>query len=238
MENKKYKLDTEDTITVRGETLYRIIALRDIGDMVKAGDKGGYIARGARLSHEGLCWIGDEAKVCQTASVFDDAQVFGRAEVYGFTGIFNTAMVYGDARIDGTEFIRGDAQIWSNVAITDEEYEQATNDANGELKTEDLLNELKSRGGVLAALAEAGLLYLKKSADYNGDGIDSSEYFPFGALSYAQMLHVKATRFNALARKDFAGGDVNFEGQRDTALDIINYAAMYVASVTLYLPKE
>jgi len=101
--------------------------------------------------------------------------------------------------------------------------------------SEALLQELAWRGGHPGALAEAALLCIKKSQDYNQGGmtmdphkIDRSGYFPFGAVSYAQMLHTKSQRFNSLVKKD---GAANFEGLRDTALDIINYAGFYIASL-------
>jgi hypothetical protein len=107
----------------------------------------------------------------------------------------------------------------------------------GQLSTIDsvvLLTELASRGGHPGALAEAALLCVRKSQDYNqGMGhkdihkVDRSPYFPFGAVSYAQMLHTKSQRFISLAKKPEAA---SFEGLRDTALDIINYAGFFVAA--------
>lgn len=101
----------------------------------------------------------------------------------------------------------------------------------------ELLEELVTRGGHPGAVAEAVLLCAKKSADYNqGMGhedihsVDRSSYFPFGAVSYAQMLHTKSQRFNSLVSKQLSGGQPNFEGLRDTALDIINYAGFFAAS--------
>lgn len=105
-----------------------------------------------------------------------------------------------------------------------------------EASTTDLLKELKDRGGHPGALAEAALLCIKKSEDYNHGkspnphDVDRSNYFPFGAVSYAQMLHTKAQRFNALVQKQLDGKESNFEGLHDTALDIINYAGFYIAS--------
>lgn len=105
-----------------------------------------------------------------------------------------------------------------------------------EISSMEILEELKNRGGHPGALAEAALLCARKSADYNqGMGhldihnVDRSSYFPFGAVSYAQMLHTKAQRFNSLVQKQMNGGEPNFEGLRDTALDIINYAGFFVA---------
>jgi len=106
-----------------------------------------------------------------------------------------------------------------------------------ECSTTELLEELQSRGGHPGALAEAALLCIKKSQDYNqGSGdmdphkIDRSSYFPFGAVSYAQMLHTKSLRFNSLVLKEMGGQGANFEGLRDTALDIINYAGFFAGS--------
>lgn len=106
---------------------------------------------------------------------------------------------------------------------------------SGLLTTEGMLKAIEVRGGHPGALAAAALLCLKKSADYNhGKGfdphnVDRSGYFPFGTVSYAQMLHTKSQRFNALVQKIIDGGQPNFEGLRDTALDIINYAGFFVA---------
>ena len=103
-----------------------------------------------------------------------------------------------------------------------------------EFPTTELLEELKSRGGHPGALAEAALLCIKKSQDYNQNSsnmdphrVDRSSYFPFGTVSYAQMIHTKAQRFNSLVLKEMHGQDANFEGLRDTALDIINYAGFF-----------
>ena len=57
---KKYRLLENDTITVSGRTLYRIEALRDFAD-VRIGDRGGYVESEKNLSHEGDCWVYDDA---------------------------------------------------------------------------------------------------------------------------------------------------------------------------------
>lgn len=100
----------------------------------------------------------------------------------------------------------------------------------------ELLQELSRRGGHPGAVADAVLLCLQKSADYNqGMGFDNMHtvnrevYFPFKEVSYAQMLHTKAQRFNSIVLKTFNGGAPNFEGLRDTAFDMINYAGFFLA---------
>jgi hypothetical protein len=109
--------------------------------------------------------------------------------------------------------------------------------AMADMTVEQLLRELLARGGTFAAVADAQLLVLRKSADYNQHGMkaggsaafaDRDQYFPFGLTSYAQMLHVKTQRINSLVLKARGGGGPNFEGLRDTGLDIINYASFLV----------
>lgn len=52
--------------------LCRIKALRDFGN-VKKGDIGGYIEKEANLSHDGDCWVYDNAQVCGDALVYGNA---------------------------------------------------------------------------------------------------------------------------------------------------------------------
>ena len=92
---KKYKL-TNETKIASGTTLRRIKALRDFGD-VKSGNIGGWIESENNLSHNGNCWIYNDALVSGDAKVFDDARVFGYARVYGNARVFGNARVYGHA---------------------------------------------------------------------------------------------------------------------------------------------
>lgn len=86
---------------------------------------------------------------------------------------------------------------------------------------EALLEELRRQGGSLQALAEAGLVAVKKGEDYNA-GFGRDDYFPLGLASYAQMLWVKALRVVSFAKQPRAP---NNEAVRDTLLDMINYAS-------------
>lgn len=107
--------------------------------------------------------------------------------------------------------------------------------AIGDASLKMIFEELAKRGGTWAQIAAASLLVLKKSEDYNksaltgdaaGDGADKRDvYFPLGHASYAQMIHVKSQRVLALVDAELKGRPTNFEGLRDTALDLINYAS-------------
>jgi hypothetical protein len=100
--------------------------------------------------------------------------------------------------------------------------------------SEELLKSLSKRGGHPGAVADAVLLCIRKSADYNHGQmdphtIDRTSYFPFGTVSYAQMLHTKTERFVSITRKALDNEPTNFESLGDTALDIINYAGFFLA---------
>lgn len=83
---KKYEF-TGETKFVCGTTLHRIRAVRSFLGVME-GDVGGWIGSEKNLSHDGNCWVSDNAQVC------DDAQVWGDAQVCG------NALVSGDAQIN------------------------------------------------------------------------------------------------------------------------------------------
>ena len=108
---KKYKL-TKETIIVDNITLYRIKAIRDFSD-VKAGDLGGFVEKEDNLSHEGNCWVYDNAKVYNDAKIKDNAKIYNNAKIFG------NAVIYDNARIYDNALIFGYSIIYDNVLITD-----------------------------------------------------------------------------------------------------------------------
>lgn len=139
--------------------------------------------------------------------------------------VFQTAAQWDEKSVDGMSSVLGSSGKPQNVCST--------------VPTIDLLQELSRRGGHPGALADAALLCVRKSQDYNhGQSVDPhtvdrTAYFPFGAVSYAQMLHTKSERFCSITKKNMGGGKSNFEGLHDTALDIINYAGFFLADKRL-----
>ena len=114
---KKYKL-TEESINYFGKTLYRIEALKDF-DIVKKGDKGGYVESEENLSQEEDCWISDNAKVFDSAVVSGNAKVYGNAKVCGNTKVFGDAYVYGNALVYNNAVIYGKAEVFSDAVVYD-----------------------------------------------------------------------------------------------------------------------
>ena len=130
---KKYKLLPKE----EGEKLHRIVALIDIPEYgVKAGDIGGFIASEANLSHDGKCWVKDDAKVFQDARVVQNAVIFDRAVASGTVSIAELASVgddviirdhcsvFGQSRLRGcvimkqNSFVYGSASVSGNVSLS------------------------------------------------------------------------------------------------------------------------
>ena len=77
----------------------------------------------------------------------------------------------------------------------------------------------------LELINPAIVLVVKKHEDYN-KGLELEEYFPFGDMSYVQMIHVKQCRLLSLVGTNTKE---NFESKKDSVLDLINYCVFYLA---------
>lgn len=131
--NIKYEL-TNSMTSSGGRILYRIKALKDFGD-VKAGDLGGYVESEDNLSHEGTCWIYDNAKVYDNAYVSrsatiydnakvynnavvsDEASVFGHAQVSDDAGVFEKAKVFDSAKVFGCAEVYDTAKVFDSARV-------------------------------------------------------------------------------------------------------------------------
>lgn len=136
---EKFELVKENTkiaYNSNGEeiTLYQIRALRDFtcpyklnpdGEildqtLVKKGDLGGYVEKEENLSHEGGCWIFEEAEVRDNARVEGNARLVGRslvrdnAVVKGYSCLAASAYVWGNAVLDGGTKMKGLVSIGGN----------------------------------------------------------------------------------------------------------------------------
>ena len=84
--------------------------------------------------------------------------------------------------------------------------------------SETLKNEL---GIVLSpAFYKAAEVRQEKGGDYGSIG----DYFPFGDVSYVQMLHIKVKRLVNLAK---SGATPANEDVSQNLIDLINYASYY-----------
>lgn len=111
---KKYII-TKETIEYEGMTLHRIKAIRDFGN-IKSGDLGGFIEEENNLSHNGNCWIFDNAKVFENAEIRGNAIIADNAVICQYASIGNYAQVSGNAKIYHAA-VTGHAKICDNIHI-------------------------------------------------------------------------------------------------------------------------
>lgn len=171
---KKYMLTNESITIEDGTILYRIKALRTIKHngkiVVKRGQLGGFVESEKNLSHEGACWVANNAKVFKNAQVFDNAQAFGDAQVfdwgwlcedakaYGHSKIHGNAQVFGQVELDGTFEVKGNdllcgAEKLGKVIPQEEHKEAVKKEHEQEVRqdVEDNLVETKYKGSAIAA---------------------------------------------------------------------------------------
>lgn len=104
---KKYELtsETKTIITEKGiVSVYRIKALVDISEEVKAGDLGGWVESENNLLQSRSCWIFDDS-VC-----YDNARIYGNAVLRNNSACCEEAGLNGNAVIDGS-CIKGKARV-------------------------------------------------------------------------------------------------------------------------------
>ncbi len=124
--NKKYEI----TIFPHPSNpkLHRIRALKyipgnDVVPEVKIGDLGGYVQSKHNLSHDGRCWIYNDAMVYETALVngnaivANNAQVCGNSFVEGFASVLHYSQVKGCARVSGDSVIDGGSIITDGIVV-------------------------------------------------------------------------------------------------------------------------
>lgn len=120
---RKYEL-TNEFILHNGRPIFRIKALRTFGDVV-AGEFGGFIENEGNLSHEGDCWVNDNAKVYGHARVlndsllFDNAEVFDNAIIKDNVYLFDNTKVYGNAVLETAADTYGNTEIFGDSIVGD-----------------------------------------------------------------------------------------------------------------------
>ena len=114
---RKYKL-TDECMQYEGHKLYRIQSLMSFSD-VKEGELGGYIESEDNLSHDGMCWVYEEANVFGNAKVYNNACVYFYAKVFGNANVFGNAKVCGDAKVFDNAKVFGNAKVCGKAEVFD-----------------------------------------------------------------------------------------------------------------------
>ena len=111
----KYEL-TDETKEIDGRTLYRIRALCDFND-VKAGDLGGFVENEDNLSHEGNCWVYDDACVYYHALVSENAKLQNSASSCGHAVVCNNAVLKDNASANCDAWITDNATVGGSAIV-------------------------------------------------------------------------------------------------------------------------
>lgn len=134
----KYELVFSDSRTVRDPlrgqdiTVYRIRALRNVGLHAIKGEMGGYVQTMDNLSHEGDCWLANDACaigrsriwgsawVGGNAQLRDEAWAFEHAHIEGHCALSGCSRVFGHARVSGLAAVSGNALVSGHAMICDQ----------------------------------------------------------------------------------------------------------------------
>lgn len=81
----------------------------------------------------------------------------------------------------------------------------------------------------LQVCAPVAHLVGKKGEDYNRGQVKLSDYFPFGHISHAHMVHLKSMRLISLVSN--LGKQPNFDSIEDTLQDILAYTVFYLEAL-------
>jgi len=85
---------------------------------ISDGILGGWIESEKNLSHEGDCFVSENAKVFGNAKVSGNAKVFDKAEVFDKAKVYGNAKVFGNAWVSGNACVFGNAKVSGNVWVS------------------------------------------------------------------------------------------------------------------------
>lgn len=113
----KYEFTGETYMNPDGVILQRIVSLKDLENGIRVGQLGGFIESEDNLSHQGSCWVGDDATVWGNAKVSQFAQVYGDAEVRDDCLVLGFAHVYGNVTIKGDSIIKDFSRVSGSAIV-------------------------------------------------------------------------------------------------------------------------
>lgn len=85
------------------------------------------------------------------------------------------------------------------------------------------MSDIKKNYPIISEIIE---LREAKGRDYNSS-VELHEYFPFGQVSYTQMIYIKALRLRSLTELE----EPTYESVRDTLMDLVNYAIFNLEAI-------
>ncbi len=163
------------------ENLFRIKALRSFGD-VKVGDIGGLVSGENNLSHNGTCWVYDDAqvtgkaKVTAGAQIRDNARVEENAEIGGYAKVSGNSLITNKARVKAFSRVKDNAHIGGNALIE----HCATVFGHARIEDNAKLGGYVNIGGDARICADSRIGYEKNSPGYTIANKNHSEMITCG----------------------------------------------------------
>ena len=119
-EDKKYEIliDKEHTVKYNGRILHRIRALKDF-DGVKKGDIGGFVQSEHNLSHDGNCWIYDDAKCMDSAKCMDDSIMFDNSIMYNNSKMYDYSRMCDYSKMFDNSIMYNNSIMFDNSRMYD-----------------------------------------------------------------------------------------------------------------------
>ena len=158
-----------------GETLYRIKALKDFGD-VKKGDIGGFIKTENNLSQKGKCWVYDDARVYGLASVRNNSTVRESAIVRGATVFTNGSDASGNSVVENAVFISSIIDGISSAKDFCEIYISSIRDSSRVVGRVKIRNSIISGGSKISQSLSYPTLYIDGNIECLDEVITGNEY--------------------------------------------------------------
>lgn len=97
--------------------LFRLRALRNFGE-VRKGDLGGLVQSEENLSHEGNCWVHENAKAIEESRVSDHAVLFDHSLAKGQAQVSGLGRLYGHSVVEGLAVVEDLAQVYDWCLVT------------------------------------------------------------------------------------------------------------------------
>ena len=214
---KKYELVPSDK-----EGLFRVKALRYFGDVEK-GEIGGYVSGEDNLSHDGDCWIYNNAIVRDNARVCSNVKVSGNAEVRDNAVVCENAWVHGSAKVCGNARVCSNARVFCDAEVCDDAWVHgsATIDGNAIVRCDAEVhdnayvygNAIVSGTATIGGDAEIGgyAVIAKKIGDYMTfqDTWSSGRYFTWTRSNNMWKVGCFYGTSEELIKKAYADGELS-----------------------------
>jgi UDP-3-O-[3-hydroxymyristoyl] glucosamine N-acyltransferase len=115
---RKYSRINQSFYLSDGRRVVRIIALRDFRN-VRSGTIGGFIEHDENLSHDGDCWVADNAIAAGQSRVTQNAILRDRAMIDDYVAVSGSAIIQDDAFLYKNVFVYENANVGLKSYLTD-----------------------------------------------------------------------------------------------------------------------